>query len=188
MKPKKTLYGLRQSPGVFWQYLTKQLEQSGPNQSKLYPCLFVGVKVTYIVYVDDLIFWARKKDNIHNLEMHLQGLGVDLEQEDDIVVFLGVNLGRETKTGLIETKQNELIKRVIETVGLENGVLKGKFTSLKQSTLVKDTNGKHPSGIFRYSSVFGMSLYLSDHTRSDISFAVNCCMRYMFKLVPAQDV
>ena len=31
-KFKKTLYGIRQSPRVFWQYMTKKLEQSGPQQ------------------------------------------------------------------------------------------------------------------------------------------------------------
>ena len=59
-------------------------------------------------------------------------------------------------------------------------MLRGKFTSLKQSTLVKDTNGEPPSGIFSNSSVVGMIIYLSGHTRSDISFDVNFCTRYMF--------
>ena len=31
------LYGLRQSPRVFWKYLTKKLEQSGLKQSKFDP-------------------------------------------------------------------------------------------------------------------------------------------------------
>jgi len=31
-----------------------------------------------------------------------------------------------------------------------------------------------------YSSVMGMLLYLSRHTCPDITFAVNCCARYMF--------
>ena len=71
------------------------------RQSKLDPCLFLGEKVTCILYVDVILFWTRNKDNIHNLEIHLQELGVDLEQEDDAAGFLGVNLGRESDTGLI---------------------------------------------------------------------------------------
>ena len=68
------------------------------RQSKLDPCLFLGEKVTCILYVDVILFWTRNKDNIHNLEMYFQELGVDLEQEDDIVGFLGVTLERERKT------------------------------------------------------------------------------------------
>ena len=164
------------------------MEQSGPKQSKFDPCLFVGEKVTYIVYVDDLMFWYRNKDDIHNLEMHLHGLGVDLEQEDDIAGFLVVTLGREIKTGLIEMKQNILIKPVIEAVGLDNGMLKGKFTSLKQITLVKDTNGEPQSGVFSYSSVVGMIIYLSGHTSSDTSFPVKCCTQYMFSTKRYHDL
>ena len=37
LKPKKTLYGLRQSLRFFWKYLTKKLEQSGPKKSKFDP-------------------------------------------------------------------------------------------------------------------------------------------------------
>ncbi len=45
---------------------------------------------------------------------------------------------------------------------------------------IKDVNGDLASGAFSYSSVVGMLLYLSGHTLPNITFAVNCCSRYMF--------
>ncbi len=99
--------------------------------------------------------------------MQLRELGVDLEQEDDAAGFLGVTLERDPETSLLEMKQTGLLKRIIEALGLDDGA-KGKFTP------------SLASGAFSYSSVVGMLLYLSGHTRPDITFAVNCCARYMF--------
>ena len=45
--------------------------------------------------------------------MHLRKLGVDLEQEDGAVGFLGVTLEKESNTEIIEMKQTGLIQRLI---------------------------------------------------------------------------
>ena len=45
---------------------------------------------------------------------------------------------------------------------------------------MKDAYGQAACVSFGYSSVVGMLLYLSGYTRPKISYAVNCCDRYMF--------
>ena len=180
LKLKKTLYGLRQSPRAFWKYITARLQEVGLEQSKFDPCLFIGPDVICVVYVDDLIFWSRDVPRINHVAMELRKLGVDLEQEDDAAGFLGVTLDRDASTGLLEMKQTGLIKRVIEALGLDDGYAKGKHTPAETKPLVKDADGELAHGGFSYSSVVGMLLYLSGHTRPDIAYAVNCCARYMF--------
>ncbi len=76
--------------------------------------------------------------------------------------------------------QRGLIKRVLETLGLDVGTLNGKFTPAKGKPLVKHVHGEPASGNFNYSSVIGMLLYLADHSGPDITYAVNCATRYMF--------
>ena len=180
LKLNKTLYGLRQSPRAFWKYITEKLEKCGLKQSKLDPCLFIGPDVMCIVYVDDLIFWSRDVTNIDRVAMELCKLGVALEQEDDAAGFLGVKFDRDSETGMIEMKQTGLIDRVVEALGLDDGYARGKHTPAETKPLVKDEDGAAASEGFSYSSVVGMLLYLSGHTRPDITYAVNCCARYMF--------
>jgi hypothetical protein len=133
-----------------------------------------------IVYVDDLIFWSRDVANINRVAIELCKLGVALEEEDDAAGFLGVKLERDSSTGLLEMKQTGLIGRVIEALGLDNGYAHTKRTPAETKPLVKDADGAPAVEGFSYSSVVGMLLYLSGHTRPDIAYAVNCCARYMF--------
>ena len=118
--------------------------------------------------------------NIYRVAIELCKFGVALEQEDDAAGFLGVKMDRDSNTGLIEMKQTGLIGRVIEALGLDDGYVCGKHTPAKIKPLVKDKDGVAAVEGFSYSSVVGMLLYLSGHTRPDITYAVNCCARYMF--------
>ena len=166
-----SLWTLAEPSSVLEIYYQKT-KTCGLELSNFDPCLFVGTKGISVVYVDDLIFWSKDTLAINDSAMQLRELGMDLEQKDDTAGFLGVTLERDSETGLLEMKQTGLIKRIIKALGLDDGA-KGKFTPSESKPLVKDVNGDLASGAFSYSSVVGMLLYLSGHTRPDIS-----CARY----------
>ena len=48
----------------------------------------------------------------------------------------------DTESGLVEMKQTGLIQRVIEALGLDNGMTCGKYTLADASPLVKDEGGE----------------------------------------------
>ena len=179
LKLKRTLYGLRQSPRAFWQFLTNAMSASGMGVSKLDPCLFVGEKVMAVAFVDDILFWATDVAYINQIAAKLREQGLLLEQEDDAAGFLGVRMSK-TEEGFIEMKQTGLIDRILEALGLDTKMATGKWTPAESKPLTKDADGEGPQGSFSYSSVVGMLLYLAGHSRPDIAYAVNCCARYMF--------
>ena len=160
--------------------MVEKMEKCGVKQSSFDPCLFIGDRVICICYVDDLLFWSRDEVHIHDLALKLRGEGVDLEQESDAAGFLGIKMVCDPKTGLLEMKQEGLIARVIEAMGLDAGTLNPKWTPAQTAPLCKDSEGAPAMNSFSYSSVVGMLLYLSGHTRPDIAYAVNCAARYMF--------
>ena len=58
LKLKKTLYGLHQSPRMFWNYLTKAMNDVGMVTSQFDPCMFIGDRVIVVAFVDDILFWS----------------------------------------------------------------------------------------------------------------------------------
>ena len=155
------------------------MEACGLKQSTLDPCLFVGDKVICICYVDDYLFWSRDESDISAVTAQLREQGVNLQPEDDTAGFLGIDLKRDPTTGTIEMTQTGLIDRVLVALGLDHSKVAVKWTPADGSPLVKDAEGAPAEGEFNYASVVGMLLYLSGNTRPDITYAVNCCARYM---------
>ena len=139
------------------------------------PCIFIVEKFICIVYVADLIFWAKGKSDMRDLIIKLHDLGVDLEQEEYSVGFLGVDLERDEETGLIKMKQPGLIDCLISAVGLDDNMAKVKYTPTGSVTLFKNDDGVPDNGSFEYSSVICILLCLSGHTHIYITFAINCC-------------
>ena len=152
---------------------------AGMQVSKLDPCLFVSDKVTAVAFVDDILFWSTDEAFINELGSKLRKEGLLLEEEGDAAGYLGIEMTK-TEEGLIEMKQTGLIDRVLEALGLGTKYATNKWTPAEGKTLTRDENGEPPQGLFSYSSVVGMLLYLAGHTRLDIAYAVNCCARYMF--------
>ena len=57
----------------------------------------------------------------------------------------------------MEMKQTGLTQRILEAVGLDISMVKGKFTPAEAAPLVKDADGECSSGTFNYAIVVGIS-------------------------------
>ena len=55
---KRNLYGQRDAPKNFFNYLKKNLQGRGCHPCLHEPCLFISKKVLILVYVDDCIFFS----------------------------------------------------------------------------------------------------------------------------------
>ena len=64
LKLKKSLYGLRQAPLKWFEKLRGSLIERGFRQSAQDPCLFLSDKVVAVVWVDDVLFFARDEVDI----------------------------------------------------------------------------------------------------------------------------
>jgi hypothetical protein len=180
LKLKRTLYGIKQSPRAFWKFMDEKMVNCDMVQSELDPCLFISDTVIAVMYVDDILMWSTHEDHIYALGDLLQADEVDLEEEDDAASFLGVKLVKDSTTGQMIMTQEGLIDRVIEALGLDVDMSTPRNSPCMKVPLTKDLDGDPPPEAFSYASVIGMLLYLSGHSRPDISYSVSCAARFAF--------
>ena len=77
--------------------MTKKLDEGYLKHQDFDPFIILGDKVLCIVYVDDLILWAKYENDIYNLAIQVRELVVNLEAAG----FLGVTLKHYTDTGFL---------------------------------------------------------------------------------------
>ena len=178
-KLKKSLYGLKQSPRNFFHHLRANLEAVGfEQQIDIDPCLFISPKVICLVYVDDTLLYARRKEDIDEVLWKLENeRNMSLEAEDEVAGFLGVHIKRDPVTGEVTLTQQGLIQRIIDALGCND--LPGVDTPAEE-VLGKDEDGESPQCTFNYASVIGMLWYLYGHSRPDLGFAVSQAARFSF--------
>jgi len=144
------------------------------KQSEVDPCLFTSEKVICLVYVKDTLFFSPNESDIDMVLRKLRELQMELSIEDNVAGFLGV-LIKKLDEGSIELTQAGLIKRILESMGIEGA--NPKSTPAEKEALPSDKTGSITEPPFNYASVIVMLQYLC--TRPDISFAESQCSQYM---------
>ena len=173
LKLNTSLYGMRQSPLMWYEHLKAGLEKRGFKPSTTDQCLFLGDNIICVVYVDDCLFFARDSLKIEAMITDLQK-DFSLEPEEDVEAFLGIQICRTGNH--IEFTQPGLIDRILLLCGMEN--CNTKATPADETPLGTNKNGAERVETWNYSSAVGMLLYLASNARPDIMFAVHQCARF----------
>jgi hypothetical protein len=70
----KSVYGIKQAPRNFFQFLVDELALEGLKQFNSSPCLFFSPKVIVIVYVDDILFFSKDDAEIDRVTNNLKSI------------------------------------------------------------------------------------------------------------------
>lgn len=177
----KSLYGLRESPKMWYAELNRSLRHFGFVQSAHSDSLFMrtGLNPVYIVaYVDDLLIFGAKSA-VQWAKSSLRSKFVTTEL-GPCTHYLGVRVER-TKTD-IHLSQESFIKRVIDLAGLSDA--KPCPTPLPMSHCLyekqQDVTDEEQAQMERvpYRAVLGSLLYLATRTRPDIATAVSMLAKF----------
>jgi len=131
--------------------------------------------ILIVVYTDDCIFVGPTKKAIRREIELLKKEEFDLDEEEDIAGFLGVEISTASD-GTKTLTQKGLTERVLKLMGLED--VSGKSTPAEYGTIGSDKDGEPLDTEWNYSSALDMMMYLATNARPDIAFSVNQCARF----------
>ncbi|XP_042018960.1 uncharacterized protein LOC121766776 [Salvia splendens] len=180
---RKTLYGLKQSPRVWFGRFCQAMFKHGFKQSHSDHTLFLkkrnGKMTCLIIYVDDMIITGDDAEEIQNLK---ENLFREFEMKDlgALKYFLGIEVLR-SKHGIFLRKKKYVLDMLAETGLLD---CKPAETPMIPNHGLKIVDGAKPTDRERYQRLVGKLIYLS-HTRPDITYAVGVVSQFMHQ--PQED-
>jgi hypothetical protein len=197
LRLRRALYGLRQSPRLFWCDLRSTIEAAGFVQCRFDPCLFQRwspdhKKVLYVLcYVDDLKLIGNCEESLDMLQKALQ-LKYGLTPFNDLSSFLGMNymmLDDGSMTIDMRAKIDEMLSTIpfeIRTSRLPFDGSLGRLTtgrkcdcpeSWDRDVLVGDLTPVEKWLLKNYSSVVGMVGWPAKMCRPDLAQAFSMLSR-----------
>ena len=181
LKIHRNIYGQKQAGRVWNKFLAdKLINDLGFTQSKVDECVFYRGKTLYVLYTDDSLLAGPDKDEIDKVIEDIKNKAkLAITVEGDLADFLGVNIERKDD-GTIHLTQPHLIGRILEDLRMNQDSVKPRTTpSASSKLLTRHNSSPEFDNSFNYRSVVGKLNYLEKATRSDISFAVHQCARFV---------
>lgn len=185
MKLEKSLYGLAQSPGNWFNTIDPALVEIGfvPLQSDT--CVYLydhdGVRIYLTLYVDDLLLAS---NNSNAMAMVKEKLKHRFKMTDmgPVSLVLGMEIKRDLELGTLTISQEAYSKSILERFGMSEckptttpGYGSELSNQQPEETLLDEDEKK------RYQGIVGCLMYVSQVLRYDIMYAVGQLARPMAK-------
>ena len=173
VKLVKALYGLRDSPQLWYQEFAGTLRSLGMSSSGEEPCLFYNPQRTVflILFVDDFLVFYRKKDEALANQV-IKGIkeAYDIEDKGDAEYFLGIQITRDRKKRKIFLSHQAYIEKFAAKFGLREmrAIPTIPLSPLPLSIRLDKATSKE---IKEFQEMIGTLLYAAIMIRPDVALA-----------------
>ena len=174
------IYGQKQGPKVWGDFLHQGLTKASFKQSQVDPCLYYHPGLIFLVYIDDCLLLSAKDELINQGIKDLCAVEPRFNMEDQGTVndFLGIQV-KHKKNDEIMLTQPQLIASILSDLHLQkDNVITHKTPCLSTVILNKDLKGRPMNTRFNYRSVIGKLNFLEKSASPDIAYAVHQCARF----------
>ena len=179
-KLNRALYGLKQSPRVWWQTLQSYLSDikliSLVGDDAMFSGQLNGKQIYVGVWVDDmpvLVPDDETGDEIRDIlkkKFEIHDLG-------DAKNVLGMEIYRNDKTGTIQLNQQKFIEKLL--ICFEMNDAKVTDTPFPLNLKLNAKDGQELENPTIYRELAGSLIHLMNNTRPDIAYSVSVLTRYM---------
>ncbi len=169
----KSLYGLKQSPRMWYFKMHQLLIEIGFNSSLNDPCLYCrhwssGI-VLIALYVDDFLIAGSSRSEIKSIKDKLSQR-FEMKDMGAAKVILGIEISRDRPNKRLFINQSEYTRNILERFGMMNS--KPVATPMDRSYNDKVTENSQAAENVPYRQVIGSLMYLMITTRPDIAYAI----------------
>jgi hypothetical protein len=177
----KALYGMRDSPLLWYTDFSTTLTKLGLTASKEEPCLFFNAarRVLVLFYVDDILLLFAKSHRAEATELLAKLKGAyKLDDKGDVNWFLGVRVVRERSAGTVSLLHDTYLDKVAKRFNLAET---GRFpeTPLPVAELVRHEGEASKQDIKAYQERVGSVLYSAIMIRPDVAYAVSQLSQFL---------
>jgi len=183
---KKSLYGLKQSPRMWYQKFDTYIRGLGFTRSKEDHCVYfklIGDRVIYLVlYVDDMLLIGNDKEIIQDLKTQLFSK-FDMKDLGAANYILGMEIKRDRANRKLWLNQRKYVETILQRFNMQDSkpvnvpIPVGVKLSAEQCP--KTEEEEEDMSRVPYASAVGSLMYAMVCTRPDIAHAVGVLSRFM---------
>lgn len=176
-KLHKALYGLKESPRMWYECFHKFMDDKGYNRAKHDYCLYYKDNLTdpvyIILFVDDLLICSRNVDKINEIKTSLSKRFC-MKDEGKVKSYIGIDINYDEATNVMSLSQERYINSLVKKYKLETA----KPYKSPMETNLRLEPAETINSEIKYRTIIGELLYISSGTRPDIAYSVNSLSRF----------
>ena len=179
----KPLYGLRRSPLMWYQDLSKSLKGMGLVCLLDDMCVFTNEHIVVIFFVDDIIpiYHPDNHDKYEDFKLIFQ-TKYKMRDMGDLKWFLGIRVTRDLENRKLWLCQDSFIEKMAHRFHLEDR--KVPPTPMSTDPLIKHEGQTTPQDIHLYQQKVGSLLYITTITRPDAAKAASKLSEFLINPSP----
>ncbi|KYK57498.1 reverse transcriptase family protein [Drechmeria coniospora] len=174
----KALYGLRESPLLWYNEISQTLKAQGLLRSAEEPCVFTNGTVLILVYVNDILALSPKGYSVDNLVAYWKGK-YELREEPDLCWYLGIRIIRDRPRRTIYLCYDAYIEKTARKFNLADDLANPPAIPIPAVPLTKYEGQATRQEIKAMQERVGSIMYTAVTARPDVAYAASQLSRFL---------